>query len=103
MTLTLKPKTVLQKKGRIMLKSPGWYLRETVGQEGIQSDHYAESMINFDSEVTSSHLQVVQSYLDFATNTLVIEYASPTDLTEPLQLQVSSFNNPVDMSKKIGF
>jgi hypothetical protein len=59
MTLTFQPTTALKTSGRIWIKSPAWYLRETVGQEGINSDLYAESLINYDAEVFSDQVNVV--------------------------------------------
>lgn len=31
MTLSLKPKTLLKNKGRIIIQTPAWYLKEAVG------------------------------------------------------------------------
>lgn len=59
MTLKFRPTTTLKTSGRILIKSPAWYLKEQVGQEGISSDFYAESMINYDAKVTSALVNVV--------------------------------------------
>lgn len=103
MTLSLKPKTLLKNKGRIIIQTPAWYLKEAVGQEGVQDDFIVESMINSDAVVTSSQLKVTRTQQDTGKNTLMIEYETSRDITETVYLEVFSFNNPVDMSVKGGF
>ncbi len=103
MTLSLKPKTLLKNKGRIIIQTPAWYLKEAVGQEGVQDDFIVESMINSDAVVTSSQLKVTRTQQDTEKNTLMIEYETSRDITETVYLEVFSFNNPVDMIVKGGF
>ena len=86
MTLSLKPKTLLKNKGRIMIQTPSWYLKETVGQEGVQDDLLVESMVNSDAVVTSSQLKVTRTQQDLAKNTLMIEYENSRDITETIYL-----------------
>jgi hypothetical protein len=51
LTIKLTPISALKTTGRIQIKSPPWYLKQKTGQQGVTQDYYAESMINFDSQV----------------------------------------------------
>ena len=53
-TLTIEMTTVsgLLQKGILQIKSPPWYLKESIRQEGVLEDYYADSLISFDSKAT---------------------------------------------------
>ena len=54
LTINFVPATRLKTLGRIMIKSPSWYRAQAIGQDGVTSDYYTESMIGADSYGTIS-------------------------------------------------
>jgi hypothetical protein len=111
LTIEVTLEADLKRVGGVKVKSPPWYLKEQTGQQGVNQDYYAESMINFDSEVTLSttqsgaQIEAVSVFFDQSVLNLMIDYESNIDILkgEKLILTVVGFQNPVDPSPVSGF
>lgn len=92
-----------------MIKSPPWYKAQAIGQDGVTSDYYAESMIGADSYGTinsnAGQLTVFKTAFDDTNNQLTLSYKANRDLlsTDNLVVSLTSFHNPVNQNQVRGF
>lgn len=89
-----------------MIKSPAWYQKEAIGQEGITEDLYTESMVADDTEVTIScatAVTVTSTSFDYSSNTLTIKYQAKQDIlsSDSVVIEMTNFHNPVNTKAEV--
>lgn len=82
-----------------MIKSPHWYLKKSVLQEGVAQNEYEESMISYFSQVTNIkaarnvRFTILASRFDEPTRTISVDYESSRKLYkgEKMTVTISNF------------
>lgn len=90
-----------------MIKSPAWYKKEAIGQEGVTQDFWAESMISDDADVTIESsvgtIELQEYQFDFSSKILTIKYLASEEITssDTVTVHFTNFRNPVNNNEPV--